>query len=158
MSPAYSFGTQAVEVEVDKETGRVRVKRVVTAHDSGVIINPLATEGQLEGSVMCAMGHAFYEDFCMDRETGQPLNPTLLDYRIPTAYEVPRMESIFLDIVDPEGPFGSKECGEGTQVFTAPALANAIYNATGVRITEMPITPDKILSALEEKNSREKNP
>ncbi len=157
MSPAYSFGTQAVDVEVDKETGKVIVNKVVTAHDSGVIINPMATEGQVDGSVVCAMGHTFYENFCMEPETGRSLNPTFMDYKIPTALEVPEMESIFLDIVDPEGPYGAKECGEGTQVFTAPALANAIYNAVGVRIKELPITPEKILAALEAQESGQRD-
>lgn len=148
IAPAYSFGTQGVEVEVDRETGMVKVTRVVTAHDSGFVINPVATEGQLEGSVVCAMGQTFYEDFCWDLETGKVLNSSLMDYKIPTAAEAPRMETVFVDVSDPEGPYGAKESGEGTQVFTAPAIANAIYNAVGVRIKELPITPEKILAAL----------
>lgn len=148
ISPAYSFGSQAAEVTVDKETGKVKVLKVITAHDSGFVINPLATEGQLDGAIACGLGQVFYEDFCWDKQTGQILNPTFLDYKIPTACEVPEMGMVHIETRDPEGPYGAKESGEGAQVFTAPAIANAIYNATGVRIKELPISPEKVLAAL----------
>lgn len=146
-SPAYSFMTQAAEVEVDPKTGRVKVLKMVTAHDCGKAINPMLVEGQLEGSVVGGMGQALYENVIMER--GQVLNPSFLDYGIPTAMEIPSIESIEVETNDPEGPFGAKESGEGTQLSPAPAIVNAIYDAIGVRFTSLPVTPDKVLEALE---------
>lgn len=146
-SPAYSFMTQAAEVEVDPKTGRVKVLKMVTAHDCGKAINPMLVEGQLEGSVVGGMGQALYENVIMER--GQVLNPSFLDYGIPTAMEIPSIESIEVETNDPEGPFGAKESGEGTQLSPAPAIVNAIYDAIGVRFTSLPVTPDRVLEALE---------
>lgn len=146
-SPAYSFMTQAAEVEVDPKTGRVKVLKMVTAHDCGKAINPMLVEGQLEGSVVGGMGQALYENVIMER--GQVLNPSFLDYGIPTTMEIPSIESIEVETNDPEGPFGAKESGEGTQLSPAPAIVNAIYDAIGVRFTSLPVTPDRVLEALE---------
>ncbi len=148
-SPAYSFMTQAAEVEVDPKTGRVRVLKMVTAHDCGKAINPMLVEGQLEGSVVGGMGQALYENIIMEK--GQVLNPNFLDYGIPTAMEIPSIESIEVETNDPEGPFGAKESGEGTQLSPAPAIVNAIYDAIGVRFKTLPVTPDKVLEALEKR-------
>jgi len=148
-SPAYSFMTQAAEVEVDTTTGKVKVLKMAASHDCGRAINPMLVEGQLEGSVVGGMGQALYEDVIMDK--GQVLNPTFLDYGIPTAEEIPSITSLEVETDDPEGPFGAKESGEGTQLAPAPAIVNAIYDAIGVRFTTLPVTPEKVLEALQRK-------
>jgi 4-hydroxybenzoyl-CoA reductase subunit alpha len=148
-SPAYSFMTQAAEVEVDTTTGKVKVLNMVAAHDCGRAINPMLVEGQLDGSVVGGMGQALYEDVLTEK--GQVLNPSFLDYGLPTAMEVPSITSIEVETDDPEGPFGAKESGEGTQLAPAPAIINAIYDAIGVRFKSLPVTPDKVLEALERK-------
>jgi 4-hydroxybenzoyl-CoA reductase subunit alpha len=148
-SPAYSFMTQAAEVEVDTKTGKIKVLKMVASHDCGKAINPMLVEGQLEGSVVGGMGQALYEDVIMDK--GQVLNPSFLDYGIPTAMEVPSIISVEVETNDPEGPFGAKESGEGTQLAPAPAIINAIYDAIGVRFKTLPVTPEKVLEALREK-------
>jgi 4-hydroxybenzoyl-CoA reductase alpha subunit len=148
-SPAYSFMTQAAEVEVDVVTGKVKVRKMVTAHDCGKAINPMLVEGQLEGSVVGGMGQALYEDVMTEK--GQVVNPSFLDYGIPTAMEIPSITSAEVETHDPEGPFGAKESGEGTQLAPAPAIINAIYDAIGVRFKSLPVTPEKVLKALQTK-------
>ena len=148
-SPAYSFMTQAAEVEVDTKTGRVKVLNMVAAHDCGRAINPMLVEGQLEGSVVGGMGQALYEDVITEK--GQVLNPSFLDYGIPTALEIPAISSVEVETNDPEGPFGAKESGEGTQLAPAPAIINAIYDAIGIRFKSLPVTPEKVLEALQKK-------
>ncbi len=148
-SPAYSFMTQAAEVEVDTTTGKVKVLKMVAAHDCGRAINPLLVEGQLDGSVVGGMGQALYEDVLTEK--GQVINPTFLDYGLPTSLEVPSITSIEVETNDPEGPFGAKESGEGTQLAPAPAIVNAIYDAIGVRFKSLPVTPEKVLEALRQK-------
>jgi 4-hydroxybenzoyl-CoA reductase subunit alpha len=149
ISAAYSFSSQAAEVEVDRETGVVKVLNFVTSHDSGRSINPMALEGQLEGSVICGMGQAITEEFI--REDGATLNPTFLNYKLPTAMEIPNIDSIHIVSNDPLGPYGAKEAGEGTQVATIPAITNAISDATGIRIKELPVNPETILKGLNRK-------
>ena len=151
-SPAYSFMTQAAEVEVDTRTGKVKVLKMVAAHDCGKAINPMLVEGQLEGSVVGGMGQALYEDVMTEK--GQVLNPSFLDYGIPTAIEAPSIASVEVETNDPEGPFGAKESGEGTQLAPAPAIINAIYDAIGVRFKTLPVTPEKVLEALQKKGNK----
>jgi CO/xanthine dehydrogenase Mo-binding subunit len=148
---AYSFGTQVAEVLVDTETGRVRVLRFVAAHDVGRAINPLGVEGQIEGGIAQGIGYALLEEIKMDR--GRVLNPDFLDYRIPTSVDIPPIESILVEPDDPNGPFGAKSVGETAVVPTVAAVANAIYDAIGVRLTDLPMTPDRILAALREKRA-----
>ncbi len=150
-SPAYSFMTQAAEVEVDVRTGKVKVLKAVAAHDCGRAINPMLVEGQLEGSVVGGMGQALYENVITEK--GQVMNPSFLDYGIPTAMEIPSITSVEVETDDPEGPYGAKESGEGTQLAPAPAIINAIYDAIGVRFKSLPVTPDKVLEALEKKGT-----
>jgi len=150
-SPNYSFMTQAAEVEVDLLTGRVTLLRMVTAHDCGRPINPMLLEGQLEGSVVGGMGQAFYENVIVNK--GQVMNPSFLDYGLPTFLEMPEIVAIEVETDDPIGPYGAKEAGEGTQLSPAPAIVNAIYDAIGVDFLELPITPEKILEALKQKNN-----
>jgi 4-hydroxybenzoyl-CoA reductase subunit alpha len=148
-SPAYSFMTQAAEVDVDIHTGKVSVLKMVASHDCGRAINPMLVEGQLEGSIVGGMGQALYEDVMTEK--GQILNPSFLDYGLPTAMEIPRVSCVEVETNDPEGPFGAKESGEGTQLAPAPAIINAIYDAIGVRFNSLPVTPEMVLQALQEK-------
>ena len=144
-----SFGAHFVEVEVDTDTGRVRVLRYVAAHDSGRIINPRAALNQAEGAVSQMLGFALSEELVTDAATGVTLNPGYLEHKSPTIQDYPDIQIIFADIVDPVGPLGAKGLGEVPTVGPAPAIANAIYNATGVRLRRTPFTPDRVLAALQ---------
>jgi 4-hydroxybenzoyl-CoA reductase alpha subunit len=150
-SPAYSFASQVAEVEVDVETGKVKVLRITSAHDLGRALNPMAVRGQIEGAMAQGIGSTLFER--LDWVKGRTLNSNFLDYRMLTALDVSAIEPIFIESVDPNGPYGAKGVGEPALVPTAAAIANAIYDAVGVRIKSLPITPDKILAALAEKNS-----
>lgn len=143
---AYSFGAQVAEVTVDPETGFVRVDRVIAAHDVGRAINPKIVEGQIDGQVFSGMSQVLYEEVLM--EEGQALNPSRLEYKMPRSYEVPAIEHIIVETNDPYGPFGAKEVGEGPIVCTMQAIANAVANAIGEPIREMPITPARVLRSL----------
>ena len=143
-----SFGAHFVEVEVDTDTGRVRVLRYVAAHDSGRIINPRAALNQAEGAVSQMLGFALSEEMVTDAATGVTLNPGYLEHKSPTILDYPDIQVIFADIVDPVGPLGAKGLGEVPSVGVAPAIANAIHNATGVRLRRTPFTPDRVLAAL----------
>ncbi len=152
-SPAYSYSAQVAEVTVDTETGEVRVERIVAAHDCGKALNPLTVEGQVEGSVWMGLGQAMQEE--MTWRQGRLMNPGLLEYRSASTLESPPIEPILVESHDPEGPLGAKEAGEGSLAATLPAVANAVYDAVGVWITTLPITPEKVLKALEEKKKAE---
>ena len=145
---SYSFGVHAVEVEVDEETGHVRVVDFVAATDCGNLVNPALAESQVEGGVAQGIGYGLMEDLVC--EEGQPLNPSFATYKIPTATEMPPIRSIWVETNDPRGPYGAKGLGEMGLVMTAPAVANAVYDAVGVRITDLPITPEKVLAALKQ--------
>ena len=144
-----SFGAHFVEVEVDTDTGRVRVLRYVAAHDSGRIINPRAALNQAEGAVSQMLGFALSEELVTDAATGVTLNPGYLEHKSPTMLDYPDIQVIFADVIDPVGPLGAKGLGEVPSVGVAPAIANAIYNATGVRLRRTPFTPDRVLAALQ---------
>src|SRR6266540_5608749 len=148
-SPAYSFTASIVEVDVDPETGWVTVERVWIAHDVGRAINPVLVEGQVEGSVYMALGEALMEEQVFRR--GLHKVPSMLEYKSPTTLETPEMRTFLIETVDPEGPYGAKEAGQGPLLPVIPAVANAVYDALGVRIDEIPITPEKVLKALEAK-------
>ncbi|MCL2336005.1 MAG: xanthine dehydrogenase family protein molybdopterin-binding subunit [Firmicutes bacterium] len=152
-SPTFGFSSQVWEVDVDLETGKIRVERVTEAGDCGQAVNPMSVDGQVEGSIMFAMGQALYEEMKVD-DQGKMINASLHDYKVPTAMELPEMNTTIVDSYDPTAPFGVKESGEGPVQPTIPAITNAIYDAIGVRFTELPITPEKVLQALKEKNSR----
>jgi selenium-dependent xanthine dehydrogenase len=143
---AYGFGAQAAQVEVDLTTGEVQVLRVVAAHDVGRAINPLAVEGQIEGGIMMGIGYALTEEFRV--EQGIVKSDNLARYKIPTIRHMPEVHSIILEYRTSEGPFGAKGVGEVTAVPTAPAILNAIYNACGARLTQLPATPQRVLAAL----------
>lgn len=143
-----SFGAHFAEVEVDTETGNVRVLRYVAAHDSGRILNPRLATNQVEGGVSQMLGFTLSEEMLTDPQSGVTLNASFLEHKSPTVQEYPPIEVIFADVVDPIGPFGAKALGEPPSVGVAPAVINAIYDAVGARITDLPATPDKILDAL----------
>jgi 4-hydroxybenzoyl-CoA reductase subunit alpha len=151
-SPAYSFSAAVVEVDCDRRTGEVRVPEVWIAHDIGRAINPMLVIGQVEGSVYMALGEALMEEQTF--RLGLHKFPSLLEYKSPTALETPIMHTYLVETIDREGPFGAKEAGQGPLLPVIPAVANAIYNALGVRIDEVPITPDKVLKAMNDKARR----
>ena len=144
---AYSFSATFAEVEVDFETGVVKVVRIINAHDCGYPINPVLVEGQAEGQGYMGMGQVLFEEVI--EEKGTILNPNFLDYLMPTSIDVPEMKTIHIETHDPNGPFGGKEVGEGVIAGVVSAIANAIYDATGVRFRKLPILPSDILDALE---------
>ncbi len=146
VSPAFSFGAQVAETRVDLDTGKVEVERMYTVHDCGVELNPMAVEGQLEGSIQMSLGYALSETLVM--EAGRTLNTTFLDYKIPVAADMPPSMSKTVETFEPAGPFGAKEVGEGLACPTAPAVVDAVYDATGHCCNDLPITPEKILGHL----------
>ncbi len=146
---AYSFSATVAEVEVDMETGKVRVLRIINAHDCGCPINPVLVEGQAEGQGYMGLGQVLLEEVI--EEKGVVLNPNFLDYLMPTSLDVPEMKTIHVETHDPHGPFGGKEVGEGIIAGVVAAIANAIYDATGIRFRKLPITPADIIEALEGK-------
>ncbi len=150
-SPAYSYSAQVAEVSVDEDTGEVTVHKVWAAHDCGRALNPVSVEGQIIGSVWMGMGQALTEE--MIWKDGLLMNPGLLEYRSPSSVESPEVEPIIVESIDPEGPFGAKECSEGSLAATIPAIANAIYDAVGVRLHECPFTPERVLAALRAKKN-----
>src|ERR1700730_5752267 len=149
-SPAYSYAAQVAEVSVDEQTGEVTVHKVWAAHDCGRALNPVSVEGQIIGSVWMGMGQALTEE--MVWKDGMLMNGGLLEYRSPSAVESPDIEPIIVESIDPEGPFGAKECSEGSLAATIPAISNAIYDAVGVRLHEWPFTPERVLAAVRAKN------
>jgi xanthine dehydrogenase molybdenum-binding subunit len=156
ISSTYAFGTQGVEVEVDTETGEVKILRMVAAHDVGKVLNPPGLKGQLYGALAQGVGYALYEELKSDK--GKIQNPDFRDYKIPRTHEMDfPIHLEFIETHDKFGPFGAKGVAEPGLVPTAPAIANAIYNAIGVRIRDLPITPVKVLEAIK-KQKKHKTP
>ena len=153
-SPAYSFTAHIVDASVNTETGRITVHKVYCAHDCGRALNPTTVAGQIEGSVYMGIGEALIEDHHVNR-FGLHAGPSLLDYRIPTTVDTPEIEAFIVESLDPEGPYGAKEAGEGPLHSSIPALSNAVYDAVGIRLRELPFTPAKVLDALQEKAAQE---
>ncbi|RPH58304.1 MAG: xanthine dehydrogenase family protein molybdopterin-binding subunit, partial [Burkholderiales bacterium] len=146
VSAAYAWAAQVVEVEVDTATGIVKMTRVTGAHDVGRVLNRLGIEGQIEGGVVMGQGYALTENLMV--EDGVVRNPNFRDYKLVTAPEIPEMDISFIESMDGEGPQGAKGVGEAPAICIAAATANAIYNATGVRIYELPFTPERVYRAL----------
>jgi 4-hydroxybenzoyl-CoA reductase subunit alpha len=153
-SPAYSYSAQVAEVSVNEDTGEVTVHKIWAAHDCGRALNPVAVEGQVIGSVWMGLGQAMQEE--MVWKEGLLMNPGMLEYRSPSSVESPEIECVIVESVDPEGPFGAKEAGEGSLAATIPAISNAIYDAAGVRLREAPFTPERVLAALRAKRGLKK--
>ena len=146
-SPAYGCSAQVVEVDVDMETGKVTVEAMTDAHDCGLAINVTSVEGQMQGSLSMGLGEALFEEVKFDHK-GKVLNPNLAEYHIPTALDMPKVNSIIVESYEPNGPYGVKEVGEGAIMPTIPAILNAVADATGVRIAELPLTPERVLLAI----------
>lgn len=144
----YVYATQIAEVEVDTETGEVEVLRIAAAHDCGKAVNPMLLEGQIEGGVAMGLGYGLYEEMVL--KNGEVMNPQLTDYVLPTVLDVPEIMVALIEKPAPKGPFGAKGIAEASLLPTSPAIINAIYDAVGVRIRELPATPAKILAALKE--------
>ncbi len=153
MSATYSFGTHGVRVKVDEETGKVEILDYVAAHDVGRAINPLLLDGQVHGGVLMGVGYALTEQVILDK--GENMNPDFRDYKILTAKDAIPLKPVVIETIDEAGPYGAKGIGEPGCVPTAPAIANAIYDAIGVRIKDLPITPERILAALKKKKGAE---
>jgi 4-hydroxybenzoyl-CoA reductase subunit alpha len=151
---AFSYAAQVVEVSVDEDTGMVAVERVWVAHDCGRAINPLAVEGQIQGSVWMGMGQALSEE--SQYHEGLSMRANLLDYRVPTIVESPPIETFIVEARDPHGPFGAKEAGEGSLSGFLPALTNAIADAIGLRLVELPASPDRLAEAITARRRAEK--
>ncbi|MBI3890236.1 MAG: molybdopterin-dependent oxidoreductase [Candidatus Wallbacteria bacterium] len=147
LSPTYSFQAYIAEVEVDLDTGFPSVKKVWAAHDCGRALNPIAVEGQMEGSIHMGLGQFMSENFRY--HGGNILNPNLLDYKVLSPKEMPEVECVLIESNDPEGPFGAKESGEGPLLPILPAVANAIYDAVGVRLYRLPVTPEDVLLGMQ---------
>ena len=143
-SMAYSYSTLAAEVTVDDITGRVIVDKIWVAHDVGYALNPLSVEGQVQGGVWMGLGQAISEE--TNYHEGLPITSNFLDYRVPTMVESPDIEVKIVESIDPNGPFGAKEASEGCLSGIIPAVANAVYDATGVRLFETPLTPERIIN------------
>ena len=149
-SPAYSFAAQISQVEVDEETGQVMVTNVWDVHDCGTVINPSLLHAQVEGALFMGMGEAMYEE-CVFDDKGKPLNANLGEYRVPTALDVPQVFSELVDSYEPAGPWGVKEVGEGATLPTMGCYANAIYDAIGVRLYDLPLSPEKVWKAIQDR-------
>jgi 4-hydroxybenzoyl-CoA reductase subunit alpha len=152
-SPAYSFSASVCEVEVDVETGKVKVLNFWDAHDCGTAINPMNVEGQVDGAAVMGMSETLFENQVFDSK-GRMLNPDLHNYLIATSADTPEIHSVIVDSYEPEGPYGAKEVGEGASLPILGAIANAIEDAVGVRIKELPISPEKILKAIRENQNK----
>ena len=158
-SPAYSFTAHVAEVECDPETGIVNVKHIWVAHDCGRALSPVAVEGQMEGSAYMGFAEALFEEqVYKPAAVGHPFGlhhgPSLLDYRMPTSLDTPELHSLIIESVDPEGPYGAKEAGEGPLHPSIPAIANAIYDALGVRCDRLPFSPPGVLRLLRATDAR----
>lgn len=152
-SPAYSYTACVAQVDVDVDTGKVTAEKLWLAHDCGRALNPLNVEGQIEGSAYMGLGETLLEESAF-RAPGAHRKPSLLEYRLPTFLDTPPIESIIVENPDSEGPYGAKEAGEGPLNPVPPAVANAIYDAIGIRFDATPITPDKVLRALPRSGAR----
>lgn len=151
VSGSYGFEAQIVEVEVNTDTGEVKLLEIWDAHDIGKAINPQSVEAQIEGSLAMGIGYSFYED--LKFKNGRVLNANFAGYRVPRSIGIPKMNCLMIETNDPEGPFGAKGMGEASLLPTSAAIANAVEDAVGVRLMDLPITPDKIIKALKEKAS-----
>lgn len=152
-SPTFGFSAQIAEVDVDLDTGKINVVKITEAGDCGVAINPQSVEGQVHGSIQMGMGQALYEEMKVAPD-GTMLNPSFHDYKLPTALDMPEIDANIVEAYDPSAPYGAKESGEGPIQPTIPAIFNAVYDAIGVRFTEMPLSPEKVLNAIKEQKAK----
>jgi CO/xanthine dehydrogenase Mo-binding subunit len=149
----WETGMGAAEISVDEETGAIKVEKYVTVADVGKALNPQQAEGQDEGAAIQGLGSALFE--ALEYDNGQPLNANLVDYRVPRFTDLPdHFDSALIENGDGPGPYGAKDMGESGIVSIAPAVGNALYNATGVRIRELPLTPERVWRALHDQKGR----
>lgn len=153
-SPAYGCSAQVAEVTVDVETGQVTIDKITDAHDCGKAINMTSVEGQMEGSVSMGIGECMHEEVIFD-DKGHVLNDDLAEYKIVTSMDMPRVEAVVVESDEPNGPFGAKEVGEGAIMPTIPAILNAVYDAAGVRIDELPLTPERVYHAIQDYKAKQ---
>ncbi len=146
-SPAFGCSAQIAEVSVDLETGEITVDNITGAHDCGFAINITQVEGQMHGSMMMGMGEALMEQVIYDKK-GRIVNANLAEYKIPTALDMPHLDAVIVESNEPHGPYGAKEVGEGAIMPVIPSILNALYDATGVRIDELPVTPERLMTAI----------
>ncbi|MFC1872709.1 xanthine dehydrogenase family protein molybdopterin-binding subunit [Chloroflexota bacterium] len=151
-SSAFTFGAATAEVDVDRETGRVKVSKITVADDCGVNINPMAVEGQLAGAVQMGLGYAVSEHLLNDK--GRVLNDNFMDYKMPSSLDMPEIEHIAVEVIDPLGPYGAKEAGEGGIQPIAPSITNAVYHAVGYRAHELPLSPEKIIGHIKMRENK----
>jgi 4-hydroxybenzoyl-CoA reductase subunit alpha len=154
-SPAYGCSAQIVEVSVDIDTGQVTVEKMIDAHDCGRAINQTSVEGQMEGSLSMGLGETLFEEVKFDQK-GKIINADLAEYKIPTALDMPPIKTIIVESIEPNGPYGAKEVGEGAIMPTIPAILNAVYDAIGIRIHELPLTPERVFRAIQKKHKESK--
>jgi 4-hydroxybenzoyl-CoA reductase subunit alpha len=146
-SPAYGCSAQVVELSVDEKTGRIRIERITDAHDCGLAINRTSVEAQMQGSVSMGVGEALFEEVKFDPR-GRLLNGDLGEYKIPSTLDMPRVKSIIVESGEPNGPYGAKEVGEGAIMPTIAAILNGVHDAVGVRLFELPLTPERVFRAM----------
>ncbi len=147
---AMAYGVTFAEVEVDMETGKIEVAEIYNVHDSGVIVNPLLAEGQVQGGVSMSLGYALSEQLLFDRKTGKPLNNNFLDYKLQTIMDTPEIGAAFVELPDPAGSVGQKSLGENTTISPAPAIRNAVLDATGIAFGKIPLTPQSVFEKMKE--------
>jgi CO/xanthine dehydrogenase Mo-binding subunit len=150
--PETSIVAQVVEVEVDTQTGEVQVRKLTTAHNTGAILNPLTHQGQIDGGVIMGMGYGIMEDLAVD-ESGKVLTTNLGEYKIPNIKDVPVLKTAIIQSATGSGPYNSMSIGETALIPTAAAIANAVEDAVGVRITSLPITSEKVLNAIRNRSN-----
>jgi xanthine dehydrogenase molybdenum-binding subunit len=150
-----NFQAGFAEVEVDVETGIIKVLKLVIAHDIGRAINPLTVEGCLEGGAAQGLGYALTEDLVIDRQTGKVVSDSFASYKMPSTLDMPEVQVILVEEPDPTGPYGAKGVGETGITNVAPSIANALYDAVGVRVHSLPLTPEKVLEALQARGAIE---
>jgi carbon-monoxide dehydrogenase large subunit len=153
-SAFYMYATQAAEVEVDEESGRVRLLRMSAAHDVGKAINPLNCAAQIEGGLAMGIGSALHEEMVIDK-TGKVRNPSFLDYHLVTSLDVPPMIPIIVECAEPEGPYGAKGLGEPGLAPTPAAIGNAVTDALGIRVYDLPLKPENVYWAIQKKNKKD---
>ena len=148
----WTFGTQGVDITVDPDTGAVTIDRLVACYDVGQVVNSGMIRGQAFGGMVQGVGTGTMEELVLDPVTGAPKNASFMDYKIPTALDIPtEMEASFVETPQPDGPLGARGVGEHTMIPTPAAIANALYDACGIRLDSMPITAEKVLAALKAK-------
>ncbi|MBF8984225.1 xanthine dehydrogenase family protein molybdopterin-binding subunit [Lutibacter sp. B2] len=148
----WTYGCQGVDIEVDTQTGNIKVLNVVSSFDVGKVVNPTLVEGQIEGAIVQGIGSALWEE--LKFKDGKPLNPSFVDYKIPTANDMPEMIIKFIENEEKTGPFGARGVSEPAMIPSAPAIANALCDALGITINSLPLTPEKVLNAMKEKNNK----